>query len=177
MKKFRDQGVPIVYLDEAVFTFNTIRKKAWSCKHENLKVDQESRHMEPLALIAAIEKERGLVAYAIHNRSINSENFVAFLDQMKEHMSCPEFGLYLDNLSVHKTKKVKQKLEELKIHPIYNIPYSPDFNGIESYFSQVKGEYKKRWMQLYVKGEPIDPEAIIRQILEVNVHIWNNKCI
>ena len=92
-------------------------------------------------------------------------------------MSCPEFGLYLDNLSVHKTKKVKQKLEELKIHPIYNIPYSPDFNGIESYFSQVKGEYKKRWMQLYVNGEPIDPEAIIRQILEVNVHFWNNKCI
>ena len=118
-----------------------------------------------------------MVAYSIHNRSINSENFVAFLDQLKEHMSCPEFGLYLDNLSVHKTKKVKQKLEELKIHPIYNIPYSPDFNGIESYFSQVKGEYKKRWMQLYVKGEPIDPEAIIRQILEVNVHFWNNKCI
>ena len=103
MKKFRDQGVPIVYLDEAVFTFNTIRKKAWSFKHENLKVDQESRHMEPLALIAAIEKERGLVAYAIHNRSINSENFVAFLDQLKEHMSCPEFGLYLDNLSIQKT--------------------------------------------------------------------------
>ena len=63
--------------------------------------------MEPLALIAAIESERGLVAYAIHKGSINSENFVAFLDQLKVHMSCPELGLYLDNLSVNKTNAVK----------------------------------------------------------------------
>ena len=63
--------------------------------------------MESLALIAAIESERGLVAYAIHKGSINTENFFAFLDQLKVHMSCPELGLYLDNLSVHKTKAVK----------------------------------------------------------------------
>jgi hypothetical protein len=63
--------------------------------------------MKPLALIAAIESERVLVAYAIHKGSINSENFIAFLDQLKFHMSCPELGLYLDNLSVHKTKVAK----------------------------------------------------------------------
>jgi len=84
-------------------------------------------------------------------------------------MSCPEFGLYLDNLSVHKTKAVKEKFAELNIHPIYNIPYSPDFNGIESYFSIVKGEYKNLWMQLYVKGEAIEPEDLVRQILGKNI--------
>ena len=157
MKSFRDKGGPIVYLDETVFTFNTIRKKAWFRKKDNLKVSQESRNMNALSLIAAIESERGLVSYAIHEGSINSDKFIAFLEQLKEHMSCPEICLYLDNLSVHRTKAVKKKMSELNIIPIYNIPYSPDFNGIESYFSLVKGGYKNLWMQLYIKEEPIDP--------------------
>lgn len=49
----------------------------------------------------------------------------------------------MDNLSVHKTKEVQDTYKRLKITPIYNMPYSPDFNGIESYFSLVKSEYKK----------------------------------
>jgi hypothetical protein len=47
-------NIPILYLDEAVFTFNTFGKKAWYCKNDSLKVDQESRSMKPQALIAAI---------------------------------------------------------------------------------------------------------------------------
>jgi hypothetical protein len=43
VKRFRDKGVPIVYLDEAIFTFHTIKKRAWYSKLENLKVSQESR--------------------------------------------------------------------------------------------------------------------------------------
>ena len=103
--------------------------------------------MTPLAFIAGIESDRGVVAYAIHEDSINAEKFLSFLDRLKEHMSCPEFGLFFDNLIVHKTKAVVERMKELKITPIYNIPYSPDFNGIESFFSLLKGGYKKLWMQ------------------------------
>ena len=51
------------------------RKKRGTVDLRISKTHQESRHMKPLALIAAIESERGLVAYAIHKGSINSENF------------------------------------------------------------------------------------------------------
>jgi hypothetical protein len=57
VKSLRERGVPIVYLDEAMFTFNTIKKRAWYSKLENLKVAQESRQMKPLALVAAIESD------------------------------------------------------------------------------------------------------------------------
>jgi hypothetical protein len=80
--------VPIVYLDEAIFTFNTIKKKAWYNKLDNLKVSQESRQMKPLALVAAIDSDRGLVSYAIREGSINAESFIDFLVQLKDHMSC-----------------------------------------------------------------------------------------
>ena len=49
----------------------------------------------------------------------------------------------MDNLQVNKTKEVLETCKRLKARPIFNVPYSPDFNGIETYFSLIKGEYKK----------------------------------
>ncbi|MFN9906006.1 MAG: hypothetical protein ACK56F_07765 [bacterium] len=41
----------------------------------------------------------------------------------------------MDNLSVHKTKLSLATMKKLSITPIFNVPYSPDFNGIETFFS------------------------------------------
>ena len=49
----------------------------------------------------------------------------------------------MDNLQVHKTKEVLETCKRLNARPIFNVPYSPAFNGIETYFSLLKGEYKK----------------------------------
>jgi transposase len=49
----------------------------------------------------------------------------------------------MDNLRLHKTKAVTEACKRLKVRTIFNVPYSPDFNGIETYFSLLKGEYKK----------------------------------
>lgn len=49
---------------------------------------------------------------------------------------------------------------------IFNVPYSPDFNGIESYFSLVKGEYKKLILQKLVKGIKVDSTALIKESVE-----------
>ena len=46
---------------------------------------------------------------------------------------------------------------------IFNVPYSPYFNGIESYFSLVKGDYKKRILQQLMKGIKIDSISLIKQ--------------
>ena len=66
-----------------------------------------------------------------------------FLEQLSNEYDGEQVAVFMDNLSVHKTKDVKEACERLNIIPIFNIPYSPDFNGIESYFSLVKAEYKK----------------------------------
>jgi hypothetical protein len=59
--------------------------------------------MTPLALIAGVELERGLVSYTIHEESINGDRFLQFLNRLRGQMGGMEFGVYLDNLSVHKT--------------------------------------------------------------------------
>ena len=49
----------------------------------------------------------------------------------------------MDNLSVHKTAKVHQRMTELNMIAIYSVPYSPQYNGIESYFFLIKQQYKR----------------------------------
>ena len=56
----------------------------------------------------------------------------------------------MDNLMVHKAEQVEKVYKELDMIPIFNVPYSPQFNGIESYFSLVKQEYKKLLLKYLV---------------------------
>ena len=67
----------------------------------------------------------------------------------------------MDNLSVHKTLLVRETLRKLNMIPIFNVPYSPDYNGIESYFFLVKQVYKKTLLQRTMKGEALDVRRMI----------------
>ena len=58
----------------------------------------------------------------------------------------------MDNLQVQKTKDVLETCKRLKARQIFIVLYSPDFNGIETYFSLLKGEYKKLILERFIKG-------------------------
>ena len=56
--------------------------------------------------------------------------------------------------------------KRLKARPIFNVPYSPDFNGIETYFSLLKGEYKKLILERLIKGIKVDSSSMILQSIQ-----------
>ena len=39
LQKVKEQNLKLVYLDEAVFTFNTFKSKAWSAAYSNISVE------------------------------------------------------------------------------------------------------------------------------------------
>ena len=88
----------IVFLDEAVFTYNTLSKKAWSSAYTSIKVKDSNIRIKTQALIAAISEDVGLESYMIHPRSIKTEQFVAFLEQLSERFDRKPFAVFLDNL-------------------------------------------------------------------------------
>ena len=49
----------------------------------------------------------------------------------------------MDNLSAHKTEKVRELVEEAGYELLYLPPYSPDLNPIEEAFSKIKGILRK----------------------------------
>ena len=101
--------------------------------------------------------------YLVHPKAINTEVFLAFAMQVTKKHDGGDFALFLDNLNVHKTKEAKLLFESLNITEVFNVPYCPQFNGIESYFSQVKATYKKKLLQLVIKGAPYDTVSLIKE--------------
>ena len=78
-----------------------------------------------MALIAAISEDGGLIDYSIHSKAINTELFVAFVQKLSDKLCGGDFALFLDNLTVHKTKEAKLLFEKLNITEIFNVPYCP----------------------------------------------------
>lgn len=77
-------------------------------------------------------------------KSIKITDFKIFLEELRRQDPFGEAVLYMDNLSVHRSKLVIERIEELGFHYVFGPPYSPDFNGIENVFGIVKMQIKKR---------------------------------
>ena len=110
-------------------------------------------------------------------RTINTEIFVAFISQIADKLGGGDFALFLDNLSVHKTKDAKHVFEKLNITEIFNVPYCPQFNGIESYFSQLKATYKKLLLKCVINDAPYDTIGLIKQSIDSISNENATRCV
>ena len=119
-----------------------------------------------MAFLGAISDNVGLEAYTIHPNSITTKEFIEFVEMLSDKFHGQEFAIFMDNLQVHKTKEVLETCKRLKARPIFNVPYSPDFNGIETYFSLLKGEYKKVILERLIKGIKVDSSSMIEQSIQ-----------
>ena len=115
----------VIYLDETLFTFSTFRSKGWAHNRERIRINDSELKVTTLAVISAFSEEHGLIDYIVHPKAINTEVFVAFINQIAEKLGGGDFALFLDNLSVHKTKDAKHLFEKLNITEIFNVPYCP----------------------------------------------------
>ena len=89
-----------------------------------------------------------------------------FVEMLSVKFEGQEFTIFMDNLQVHKTKEVLDTCKRLKARPIFKVPYYPDFNGIETYFSLLKGEYKKLILEWLIKGVKVDRQSLIMQSIQ-----------
>ena len=89
-------------------------------------------------MIASMSEEDGFGLLHINTEITNQDNFQEFLKDLRRKNKKTLLALFLDQLNVHKTKKVRELMEKLHINPIFNVGYSPEFNPIESVFSKVK---------------------------------------
>ena len=114
--------------------------------------------IKTMAFLGAISDNGGLEAYAVHPNAITTKEFV---ESLSAKFHGQEFAIFMDNQQVHKTKEVVDTSKHLKARVIFKVPYSPDFNGIETYFSLLKGEYKKLLLERLIKGVKVDSQSLI----------------
>ncbi len=75
---------------------------------------------------------------SVFNKSVNILKFKQFLQNLRDKFFFDDICIYMDNLAVHRSNEVKERLDELSIPYIFSPPYSPDYNPIESVFSIFK---------------------------------------
>ena len=130
-----------------------------------------------MAFIGAISDNGGLEAYTIHPKAITTMEFIEFVEMLSARFLGQEFAIFMDNLQVHKTKKVLETCKRLKVRPIFNVPYYPEFNGIETYFYLLKGEYKNLILERIIKGVKVKSQSLIMQSIKRVDQDMAKRCV
>ena len=73
---------------------------------------------------------------------MNVDKFKEYIAGLRAANGDDKICIFMDNLSAHTSERSKESMRELGFRYIYNVPYSPDYNPIESVFSQVKRNFK-----------------------------------
>ena len=138
----------IIYVDETAFTKSTIKTETYSSKGHNIRVMEKSFYSKPSYVIAGISYERGMEHVAVLDHPVAATDFAKYVRSLIKSHRAIKFCLFMDNLPAHKTKAVIKLMEENKVEYIFNVPYSPQYNPIETVFSKVKTHFKKRKLSL-----------------------------
>ncbi len=77
------------------------------------------------------------------SHSSKKEDLMIFIQRLRNNNIMRPICILLDNARIHLAKKVRALSQELDIHLIYNIPYSPDLNPIEFGWKDFKREISK----------------------------------
>ena len=80
VKVTRLRDVKLVWVDEAMFTFNTFSTRAWSAKHLSIQVDDADIRIKSMAFIGAISDNERLEVYTIHPKVIINVDFMVFVE-------------------------------------------------------------------------------------------------
>ena len=77
----------------------------------------------------------------------------------------------MDNAVIHRSKIIRQIIEESNNNLLYSVPYHPETNAIEEFFSQLKHYIKKESPNTHE-----DIERVIKDIITTKIkreHLTN----
>ena len=132
----------LVFLDETWAKTNMTRLRGRAPRGQRLLGYTPHGHWKTTTFVAAL-RVAGLTAPLVIDGAINSELFVAYVQQHLVPTLRAGDIVVMDNLSSHKATGVREAIEGIGAHLVYLPPYSPDFNPIEMVFAKLKALLRK----------------------------------
>ena len=165
LTRAKNDGYRVIYLDETCFTRTSVPKVEWCHSGQNMEADLAMLQEPTLAVISAISKERGQEHYKVFERSVDTKKFKAYLQELKATTGDAKVALFMDNLAVHRSDKVKAEMTRLGFRVIWNVPYEPEYNPIEFTFSKVKQRFRALRAKKLAGVIQDGHEAMVRQAI------------
>lgn len=131
----------LVFLDE--FGCTTTMQRTHGRAPPNVRVISRvpGGHWKTVSTIAALTTT-GITVSASFEGATDTDAFVAFVEQALIPTLRQGDVVVLDNLSCHKSPRVRQCIEGAGAQLMHLPPYSPDLNPIEMAIAKVKGVLK-----------------------------------
>jgi transposase len=131
-----------VVVDETSTSIALTRHYAWAPKNERAHGSIPRNHGVPTTLVAAMTS-KGLGPAMTRQGPIDTAAFVAYVEHVLGPHLEPGQIVLLDNLSAHKSDRVRTLIAERHCQLLYLPPYSPDFSPIELAFSKLKDSLRQ----------------------------------
>jgi transposase len=117
---------------------------AYAKKYMHQTQVSESIKATTMSAVVAISSEHGLVTHHIADGAFNSDLFLVFLAQIKLMVGDrKDVVIFMDNLRVHHSKPVAERLQKYGWTTVFNAAYSSELHCIENVFGSVKRNYRK----------------------------------
>ena len=114
-------------------------------------IDLRDSYMQPKASILAISREFGCDHIEVHNNSITKCKFKCFLENLRRKYPFEDIILMMDNLSLHRSNEVRERMDELGFLYCWTPVYSPQYNGVEEVINIGKQKIKKERLEALLK--------------------------
>jgi len=112
----------------------------------------------------------GYVLYKDLKGGLKTQNILDFYnDYIKDKYK--NYLIIMDNAVIHRSKQIREVIESTNNNLLYSVPYHPETNAIEEFFSQLKHYIKKESPNTY---EDID--KVIKDIITTKIkkeHLTN----
>lgn len=132
----------LVFLDETGVNTKMARLYGRSWRGERCYASVPHGHWNSSTFIAALRHNR-IEAPLLIDGAMNSETFLAYVEQQLVTTLKPGDVVICDNLASHRNQKVRAALEKVGASILYLPPYSPDLNPIEQVFAKLKAYLRK----------------------------------
>jgi transposase len=132
----------LVFIDETWASTAMARLYGRAPRGERLRVGIPHGHWKRTTFVAGL-RSTGMTAPMALDGSINTRTFVDYVTRILGPTLSPGDIVIMDNLSSHKSDRVREAIEAAGAKPIFLPPYSPDFNPIEKAFSKLKALLRK----------------------------------
>lgn len=127
----------LIFLDESGVTTSMTRLYGRCLGGRRIHETTPGGHWKIMTILGAMST-RGMIATMTIEEATDREIFLAYLDNVLCSQLRPGDVVVMDNLSSHKVKGVRERIEAAGAELLYLPPYSPDLNPIEKAWSKLK---------------------------------------
>lgn len=127
----------LVFLDEMGVALGLTRRQARSPIGSRVYALKPFYRGTQVTVLGAVSLDR-VVAVMTINGAIDGDAFTTFIEKFLVPQLWSGAVVVMDNLPAHKVAAVEPLLQAVGASVVYLSPYSPDFNPIELWWSQLK---------------------------------------